>query len=66
MIWSSKQNDGNGHFVDYRIVEQFKGDVRILTFYQLGLATPTPHPLVKIIFTRRKAGTGAVGGTPAK
>jgi len=66
MIWSSKQNDGNGHFVDYRIVEQFKGDVRILTFYQLGLATPTPHPLVKIIFTRRKAGTGAVGSTPAK
>jgi len=66
MIWSSKQNDGNGHFVDYRIVEQFKGDVRILTFYQLGLATPTPHPLVKIIFTRRKAGTGAAGSTPAK
>jgi len=66
MIWSSKPNDGNGHFVDYRIVEQFKGDVRILTFYQLGLATPTPHPLVKIIFTRRKAGTGAVGSTPAK
>jgi len=55
MVWSSKHNDGKGHFVDYRIVEQFKGDVRILTFYQLGLATPTPHPLVKIVFTRRKA-----------
>jgi len=61
MVWSSKQNDGNGHFVDYRIVEQFKGDVRILTFYQLGLATPTPHPLVKIVFTRRKTSTS----TPA-
>jgi hypothetical protein len=55
MVWSSKQNDGNGHFVDYRITEEFKGNVRVLTFYQLGLAKPNPHPLVKIVFTRRKS-----------
>ena len=55
MVWSSKQNDGNGHFVDYRITEEFKGNVRVVTFYQLGLAKPNPHPLVKILFTRRKA-----------
>jgi len=55
MVWSSKQNDGNGHFVDYRITEEFKGSVRVLTFYQLGLAKPNPHPLVKIVFTKRKS-----------
>ena len=59
MTWSSKQNDGKGHFVDYRIVEEFKGDTRILTFSQLGMATPNPHPLVKIVFTRRTAGQQA-------
>jgi len=56
MVWSSKQNDGNGHFIDYRIVEEFKGEVRLFSFYQLGIAKPNPHPLVKITFTRR-AGT---------
>jgi hypothetical protein len=55
MVWSSKQNDGNGHFVDYRITEEFKGNLRVQTFYQLGLAKPNPHPLVKIVFTKRKA-----------
>jgi hypothetical protein len=59
MIWSSKQNDGQGHFVDYRITEEFKGSTRVLTFYQLGLAKPNPHPLVKIVFTRRKPGVPA-------
>ncbi|SFN09873.1 DUF1579 family protein [Dokdonella immobilis] len=53
MTWSSKQNDGKGHFVDYRIVEEFKGDTRIFTFTQLGIVTPNPHPLVRIVFTRR-------------
>ena len=53
MVWSSKQNDGQGHFVDYRITEEFKGDTRVFTFYQLGLAKPNPHPLVKIVFTKR-------------
>ncbi len=55
MVWSSKQNDGNGHFVDYRMVEEFKGDSRVFTVYQLGIVTPNPHPLVKITFTRRSA-----------
>jgi hypothetical protein len=55
MTWSSKQNDGNGHFVDYRMVEEFKGDTRILTIFQLGLAQPTPHTLIQIVFTRRSA-----------
>ncbi len=54
MVWSTKQNDGQGHFVDYRITEEFKGDTRVFTFYQLGLAKPNPHPLVKIVFTKRK------------
>ena len=48
------QNDGNGHFVDYRITEEFRGDTRIFTFSQLGLAKPNPHPLVTIVFTKRK------------
>ncbi len=53
MTWSSKQSDGNGHFVDYRMTEEFKGNVRVLTVSQIGLAKPTLHPLVKIVFTRR-------------
>ena len=60
MVWSSKHNDGQGHFVDYRITEEFKGDTRVFTFYQLGMAKPNPHPLVKIVFTKRK------GPGPAK
>ena len=59
MVWSTKQNDGNGHFVDYRSTEEFKGDTRIFTVSQLGLAKPNPHPLVKIVFTRRKGAPGA-------
>jgi len=55
MVWSSKQSDGKGHFVDYRATEEFKGDTRVFTFYQLGMAKPNPHPLVKIVFTRRSA-----------
>ena len=55
MSWSSKQPDGAGHFVDYRMVEEFKGDTRILTFYQLGLLKPNQHILIRIVFTRRKA-----------
>lgn len=55
MVWSSKHNDGKGHFVDYRITEEFKGDTRIFTFYFLGMVKPNPHPSVKIVFTRRAA-----------
>ena len=54
MIWSSKQSDGKGNFVDYRITEEFKGDTRIFTFYQLGMVKPNLHTLVKIVFTKRK------------
>ena len=53
MVWSAKQNDGQGHFVDYRATEEFKGDTRIFTFMQLGMAKANPHPLVKIVFTKR-------------
>lgn len=53
MVWSSKQNDGRGHFIDYRMVEEFKGITRVFTVYQLGIVKPNPHPLVKIVFTRR-------------
>jgi hypothetical protein len=55
MTWSSKQNDGKGHFVDYRMVEEFKGTTRVFTVYQLGIVKPNPHPLVKIVFTRRES-----------
>lgn len=54
MTWSSKQSDGKGHFVDYRMIEEFKGDKRSLTIYQLGLANPIQHLLIKMDFTRRK------------
>jgi hypothetical protein len=55
MIWSSKQPDGQGHFIDYRMTEEFRGDTRTLTFYQLGLVKPVQHVLVKIVFTKRKS-----------
>ena len=55
MTWSSKQNDGKGHFVDYRMIEEFKGDKRTLAIYQLGLAKPIEHLLIKMDFTRRPA-----------
>lgn len=60
MWWSSKQNDGNGHFVDYRMSEEFKGESRIFTFYRLGIVKPESHPLVRIVFTRRQAPAAAV------
>ncbi len=53
MTWSSKQSDGAGHFVDYRMTEEFKGNVRLLSIYQVGLAKPSLHPLVKMVFNRR-------------
>ena len=53
MTWSSKQSDGNGHFVDYRMTEEFKGEVRILSVYQVGMGKLVLHPLVKIVFKRR-------------
>ena len=55
MVWSSKHNDGLGHFVDYRMTEEFKGRVRVFTVFQLGMVQPNPHPQVKIVFTRRDA-----------
>jgi hypothetical protein len=53
MVWSSKQNDGNGRYVDYRMVEEFKGDERVFAVYQLGLLKPNPHPLLRIVFTKK-------------
>ncbi len=55
MTWSSKFNDAQGHFIDYRITEEFRGDQRIFTFHQLGIVTPNLHPLVRIVFTRRSS-----------
>lgn len=54
MIWSAKQPDGQGHFIDYRMTEEFKDDTRIFTFYQLGIVKPVQHTLIKIVFTKRK------------
>lgn len=59
MVWSSKQSDGKGHFVDYRFVEEFKGDTRVFNVYQLGIVKPNPHPLVRIVFTRRPTSAGS-------
>jgi|GEM_PF-1177035 len=56
MTWSSKQSDGAGHFVDYRMTEEFKGNVRVLSIYQVGLAKFVLHPLVKMVFKRRSDG----------
>lgn len=64
MVWSSKQPDGNGHFVDYRFTEEFRGDTRVFTAYQLGIVKPNLHLLLKIEFTRRNeapAGADAAG-----
>jgi len=61
MVWSSKQNDGAGHFVDYRMTEEFRGSERIFTVYQIGMYNPKLHPLLKIVFTRRDAGIPRAG-----
>lgn len=53
MTWSSKQNDGNGRFIDYRMIEEFRGNTRRFVFNQLGMKTPTAHPLVEIVFTKK-------------
>lgn len=55
MAWSSKQSDGQGHFVDYRMTEEFKGDTRVFTVHQLAMVTPRPILLLRIVFTRRAA-----------
>jgi hypothetical protein len=57
MVWSSKQNDGNGHYIDYRLVEEFKGQERVVTVVQLGLVKSNPHPLLKIVFTKKEVDT---------
>ena len=54
MVWSAKQSDGQGHFVDYRMTEEFKGDTRVFTVHQLAMVKPNPHLLVRIVFTRRR------------
>jgi hypothetical protein len=53
MAWSSKQSDGQGHFVDYRMTEEFKGNVRIFTVHQLAMVRPKPYLLLRIVFTKR-------------
>lgn len=55
MAWSAKQNDGQGHFVDYRMTEEFRGNTRIFTVHQLALVTPRPILLLRIVFTRRSS-----------
>lgn len=53
MVWSSKQPDGQGHFVDYRMTEEFKGNVRVFTVHQLAMVRPNPYLLLRIVFTKR-------------
>lgn len=59
MTWPSKQNDGNDHFVDYRMIEEFKGAKRTLTISQLGLAAPVEQLLIKMDFKLRQAQPGS-------
>ncbi|MBW8313114.1 MAG: DUF1579 domain-containing protein [Rhizobium sp.] len=61
MVWSSKQSDGNGHFVDYRFTEEFRGDTRVFTAWQLGVVKPSQHLLLKIEFTRRAEAAADAG-----
>jgi hypothetical protein len=58
-VWSSKLDDARGHFVGGRITEEFRRATRTFTFFPLGLATPNPHALVKIVFTKRKVSPSA-------
>ena len=53
MFWSAKQPDGNGHFIDYRMVEEFRGSTRRFSVYQVALEKTTMYPLVTMVFTRR-------------
>ena len=53
MVWSSKQNDGKGHFIDYRMTEEFRGATRVFTVHQLALVSARPVLLLKIVFTKR-------------
>ena len=65
MAWSSKQSDGQGHFVDYRMTEEFKGDTRVFTVHQLAMVTPRPILLLRIVFTRRAAEAAAAASATA-
>jgi hypothetical protein len=53
LVWSSKQSDGQGHFIDYRMTEEFKGQTRVFTVHQLAIVRPTPYLLLRIVFTKR-------------
>lgn len=59
MAWSSKQSDGEGHFVDYRMTEEFKGDTRIFTVQQLTMVTARPILLLRIVFTKQPGAAAA-------
>jgi hypothetical protein len=52
MVWSSKLADGHGDFVNYRMTDEFKESTHTYTFYQLDIAKPVPHVLVKIVFKK--------------
>lgn len=53
MVWSSKQSDGEGHFVDYRMTEEFRGDARTFTVHQLAMVSARPILLLRIVFKKR-------------
>ena len=67
MAWSSKQSDGEGHFVDYRMTEEFKGDTRIFTVPQLAMVSARPILLLRIVFTKQPAAaaSGAADQRPS-
>jgi hypothetical protein len=52
MYWAAKQSDGQGNFVDWRLVEKFQGDTRILEFYQVAMESGRPLLLASMKFTR--------------
>jgi hypothetical protein len=52
MYWAAKQPDGQGDFVDVRMIEGFSGNTRTLEFYQVGLESGKPHLVARMTFTR--------------
>jgi hypothetical protein len=52
MYWAAKQPDGQGDFVDWRLVETFRGAKRTLEFYQVGQESGKPHLIARMTFTR--------------
>lgn len=52
MYWAAKQSDGQGDYIDWRLVEKFQGDTRILEFYQVAMESGKPLLIASMKFSR--------------